>query len=274
MLKTGFHSQWTETSAFVCFVLVFFSCAEDPQPRLARPVVSTVGAESPPTEPRGGGAGTDQNDPLRSAVSSVRPGINDAYFREGALERYTGILEAESREVALHRDAIVDAIRLRNGMVVADIGAGTGLFTTELAKRVGDQGRVLAVDIVPSFLRRIEERVRAEGLSNVRVIKGEEGASGLREGAVDLAFLCNTYHHLEFPESYLQSLFDALRPGGTLVMVDFERIEGVTHPSLLRHVRAGKRTVIREVTGVGFVLVSEVEADFLEENYFLRFRRP
>ena len=274
MDETGSRLRWPKASAFVFFALVFAACEENPQSRLACPAVATAGAESPPSGPREGGAAKEQKHPSQPTEPSVRPGVNDPYFNEGALQRYTAILEAESREVVEHRDAIVDAIRLRKGMVVADIGAGTGLFTTELARRVGDEGRVLAVDIVPSFLRRIEERVRAQGLSNVRVIEGKERATGLPEASVDVAFLCDTYHHIEFPESYLQSLFDTLRPGGALILVDFERIEGVTHPSLLRHVRAGKGKVIREVTEVGFVLVSEGEADFLEENYFLRFRRP
>jgi ubiquinone/menaquinone biosynthesis C-methylase UbiE len=157
-------------------------------------------------------------------------------------------------------------------MVVADIGAGTGLFTTEIARRVGDQGAVLAVDIVPAFLDRIRGLVEAEQLTNVTVVQGEERATGLEDDSVDLAFMCDTYHHIEYPQTYMRSLFRTLRPGATLVLIDVERIEGETSPATLKHIRADKQTVIEEVSRVGFVL--ESETDLLEENYYLHFRRP
>jgi len=204
--------------------------------------------------------------------ASVRPGINAPYFAPDGFDRFAQVLEAESREVVAHRDEIVDAIGLREGMVVADIGAGTGLFTTEIAKRVGDQGAVLAVDIVPAFLDRIREQVEAEQLTNVTVVLGEERATGLEDASVDLAFMCDTYHHIEYPQAYMGSLFRTLRPGATLVLIDFERIEGTTSPAMLKHVRTDKQTVIEEVSRAGFVF--ESENDLLEENYYLRFVRP
>jgi len=216
-------------------------------------------AASPPTVPA-------------VAETSVRPGINDPYVQPNALDKFTRVLEAETREVAQHRDEIVDAIGLRRGMVVADIGAGTGLFVTEIAKRVGKRGTVFAVDIVPVFLERIRERAKAEGLTNVTAVQGEERATALEPDSVDLAFMCDTYHHIEFPQTYMRSLFRTLRPGATLVLIDFERIEGKTSPGILKHVRAGKQTVIEEAEQAGFVLDSETQ--LLEQNYYLRFRRP
>jgi predicted methyltransferase len=84
--------------------------------------------------------------------------------------------------------------------------------------------------------------------------------------------MCATYHHIEYPQAYMRSLLQTLRPGGTLVLIDFERIEGKTTPPILKHVRAGKETVIDEVSQAGFVLVSETE--LLEQNYYLLFARP
>ena len=204
--------------------------------------------------------------------SSVRPGINALYFHPDALDKYTRVLEAEHREVVQYRNQIINAIGLSEGMVVADIGAGTGLFTTEIAKRVGDDGAVFSVDIVPAFLDRIRERVKAALLTNVTVVLGEERATALDDASVDLAFMCDTYHHIEYPQTYMRSLFRTLRPGGALVLIDFERIEGKTTPAILRHVRADKQTVIDEVGQAGFVL--ESEAELLEHNYYLHFRRP
>jgi ubiquinone/menaquinone biosynthesis C-methylase UbiE len=203
---------------------------------------------------------------------SVKPGINDPYFRDDGLDRYTRILESETREIVRRSREIVDAIGLEQGMVVADIGAGTGLLTVEMAKQVGRWGIVFAVDIVPAFLERIRERARAEGLANVIVVRGEERATGLEPVSVDLAFMCDTYHHIEYPQAYLRSLFDTLRPGATLVLVDMKRPEGRSSPAVLRHVRAGKAIVIEELEQAGFILMSET--DLLEENYYLHFRRP
>ncbi len=165
--------------------------------------------------------------------SSVHPGINDPYFRPDGPERYRRILEAESREIVQRRSDIVDAIGLRTGMVVADIGAGTGLLTTEIAQRVGTRGQVYAVDIVPEFLDLIRSRAAEQGLRNVTVIQGEEKAAGLGPGSIDLAFMCDTYHHLEFPHAYMRSVFVSLRPGATLVLVDMKRVEGESSPGVL-----------------------------------------
>jgi len=204
--------------------------------------------------------------------SSVRPNVNAPYFEPNALDRYIPILEAERREVFRRRVEIVEAIGLREGMRAADIGAGTGVFTGEIAKRVGASGTVFAVDIAPDFLDRLRERVETEGLRNVTVVEGKERATGLASSSIDLAFMCSTYHHLEYPRTYMRSVLRALRPGGVLVLVDFERIEGETSLALLRHVRAGKETVVAEVQDAGFSF--EEETELLETNFFLRFRRP
>ena len=203
---------------------------------------------------------------------SVKPGINAPYFRDDGLDRYTRILEAETREIVRRRSDIVDAIGLEEGTVVADIGAGTGLLTIEMAKQVGQRGTVFAVDIVPAFLERIRERARTEGLGNIVVVRGEERATGLKPASLDLAFMCDTYHHIEYPETYMRSLFQALRQGAILVLVDMKRPEGRSSPAVLRHVRADKPAVIAEVEQAGFVFESEI--DLLRENYYLRFRRP
>jgi ubiquinone/menaquinone biosynthesis C-methylase UbiE len=223
--------------------------------------LSWIGCASTPAAPSG--ARRPQ------AESSVRPGVNDRYFEPGAAETWTGIFEGESREVSRHRDAIVARLGLTPGEVVGDVGAGTGLFSVPLSRAVGPTGRVYAVDIVPAFLERIARRTRAAGVSNVVTVLGEERSTGLPAASLDLAFLCNVYHHLEYPASYLRSVGAALAPGGRLVVIDFERIEGVTSPRMLRHVRAGKQTVIDEITRAGFRL--QREERFLKENYFLVF---
>ena len=96
----------------------------------------------------------------------------------------------------------------------------------------------------------------------------------LPRAAVQMAFVCDTYHHLEYHWAMLASLYKALEPGGDLVIVDFERVLGVSREWVLEHVRAGKDVVRAEVEGAGFVFVEELTLPGLEENYVLRFRRP
>lgn len=157
-------------------------------------------------------------------------------------------------------------------MAVADIGCGTGLFIEPMARAVGGTGRVYAVDIAPNFVRHVARRAEERGLDQVEVVVCTEDSVGLPEDSIDLAFTSDTYHHFEFPRSTLASIHRALRPGGQLVIVDFERIEGVSSEWILGHVRAGREVVIQEVEAAGFELVAEHLAEQLEDNYMLRFR--
>jgi SAM-dependent methyltransferase len=206
---------------------------------------------------------------------SVRPGINDKFLSpELDVDHWVETFEGESREIFRERDRILKVLPLSRGARVADIGAGTGLFTWPMATRVGATGRVYAVEISPNFAQRLREGSRQRRLAQVSVEDGGERSIGLPAASVDLAFLCDTYHHFEYPKAMLASIREALRPGGELVVIDFERIEGKTKNWLLKHVRAGKQVFQSEILAAGFVLVEEVEVDGLEENYMLRFRRP
>ncbi len=202
--------------------------------------------------------------------ASVRPGVNDKYYEDGAAQEWRTVFEGESREVASRRDEIVAALDLRPGLVVADVGTGTGLFVEPLARAIEPDGRLLAVDIVPGFLELVRARVAEWGLNNVELHQAQPRDVGLTPASVDLAFMCNVYHHVEYPQSFMRSVATALKPDARLVLVDFERIPGKTSPRMIKHVRADKATVIAEVEAAGFVLEEEIE--LLRENYVLRFR--
>ena len=92
--------------------------------------------------------------------------------------------------------------------------------------------------------------------------------------SIDVAFVCDTYHHFEYPTASVASLRDALKPGGRLVIIDFERIPGKTREWVLNHVRAGKEVFTKEIESVGFVKEKEVKVSGLKENYTLIFRSP
>jgi ubiquinone/menaquinone biosynthesis C-methylase UbiE len=202
--------------------------------------------------------------------ASVKPGINQAY-RGADYARWQASFETEGREVFEQRQRIIDALGIQSGMVVADVGAGTGAFSLPLARKVGAGGTVIAQDVAPEFIRGIELRARSEGLAQLRAVLGGERDARLPAGGVDLVFTSDTYHHFEYPQAMLASLHAALRPGGRLVVIDYERISGRSSPWILGHVRAGRETVIAEIEAAGFGLLRS--HDFLRENYFLEFRR-
>jgi predicted methyltransferase len=201
---------------------------------------------------------------------SVRPGVNDSYS-DADVQQWVERFEREGREIFDEREAIAAACGIRPGWDMADIGAGTGLFVPIFSDAVGPRGTVYAVDIVPEFIEHIREDV-ASGRANVEGVLCTERSVGLPEASIDLAFTCDTYHHFEYPRSSTSSIFDALRPGGILIVVDFERIPGESSEWILNHVRAGKDVVREEIESVGFRF--EEEIDLLESNYVLRFRRP
>lgn len=207
--------------------------------------------------------------------ASVKPGINERFLAEDLdVERFVGVFEVESREVALLRDEITASLGITLGSSLADVGAGTGLYLEPFAEAVGQSGTLYAVELSPGFVEHLTERAANEGLAQVRVVQCTEKDVSLPESSVDRAFVCDTYHHFEFPLSVLASLHRALRSGGELVILDFERIPGVSSDWILGHVRAGKDEVRAEVESAGFELLEEVEIEGLAENYVLRFRRP
>jgi ubiquinone/menaquinone biosynthesis C-methylase UbiE len=203
---------------------------------------------------------------------SVKPGINDP-FKDPDVKGFREKFEGESREVSAKRAEIVAACKVKSGMVVADVGAGTGLFTRLFAKEVGPDGQVYAVDIAPKFLEHVQKTSRQAGLKNVTPVLCNQDSVDLPPASVDLAFVCDTYHHFEFPERTLASLHRALKPGGRLVVIDFVRVPGKSSDWILNHVRAGQEVVEKEIAAAGFEKTGEVKG-LPTENYLVTFTRP
>lgn len=202
---------------------------------------------------------------------SVKPGINDSFVDPNAGE-YVERFEIESREVFNHRQAILRVCNVQPGQAVADIGAGTGLFTRLLSDAVGSEGQVIAVDIADNFLTHIRQTSEQLGQTNVRTILATAESTELAENSIDLAFICDTYHHFEYPQKTLASLHQALKPGGRIILIDFKRIPGISRQWTLDHVRAGQEVFEREITDSGFDKTREVSG-ILEENYMVEFTK-
>ena len=204
--------------------------------------------------------------------ASVQPGTNEHYLKpDMVVDDWVQRFERERREVYAHRDAIADAVGIETGMAVADVGAGTGLFVPLFAARVGSEGHVYAVDIVPQFAAHVRDRVAEAGLKQVSVVLSAERSITLPANSVDVVFLCNVYHHIEYPANVFASIRTALRPHGRLVIIDFERIPGTTKKWILSHVRVGSASLIKEIEAMGFGLEETLAIEGLEDNYMLRF---
>jgi ubiquinone/menaquinone biosynthesis C-methylase UbiE len=208
--------------------------------------------------------------PFEILAQGASPAINEQY-RDPDYSRWQRNLETEGREVYEKRLAIVDAVGPQLGQAIADVGAGTGLFTRLFAARVGPQGRVYAVDIAKAFVDGNLQRARAARLQNVVGIVSTQADTRLPDNSVDVAFVCDAYHHFEDPPAMLASIRRALRPGGALVVIDFERVPGTSPDWILKHVRAGKEDFRREIEAAGFRFAGE--AKLMRENYLLRFTR-
>jgi predicted methyltransferase len=120
---------------------------------------------------------------------------------------------------------------------------------------------------------RLAEQAAEAGLTNLETVVCPEDSVALPPASVDLVFIADTYHHFEYPAGTLASIHEALRPGGEMVVIDFERIPGESSEWVFEHVRAGKETVVGEIKGAGFELVAEPAAPYLADNYVLRFRK-
>jgi ubiquinone/menaquinone biosynthesis C-methylase UbiE/intracellular sulfur oxidation DsrE/DsrF family protein len=209
---------------------------------------------------------------LGAQEKSVKPGINDP-FQNPDVEKFAKTFEGESREVFSQREKVVRACALKPGAVIADIGAGTGLYTRLFAKAVGADGQVFAVDIAPKFVEHIQKTSREAGLKNVTPVLCNADSVDLPPNSLDVAFICDTYHHFEFPEKTMLSLHRALKPGGRVIVIDFHRVPGKSTDWVLNHVRAGQDVVEKEIASCGFKKTDEVK-ELLKENYFIVFTKP
>lgn len=199
---------------------------------------------------------------------SIHPGINKR-FDNPDVEGWIARFERDDREIYMRRDEVVSVLNLKPGMDVADIGAGTGFYTMLFAQKVGPDGTVYALDIAENFITYIEETAKELGLNNVKGIANPVDSTSLAPDSVDVVFLADTYHHFEYPYKMLESIHSALRPEGMVVLIDLERIEGVTSKFVLNMVRAGKGTFTDEFKNAGFELIEEVP--FSEKDYILKF---
>jgi len=174
-----------------------------------------------------------------------------------------------SRDAWQRPEAVLDFMGLPADARVADLGAGTGYFTMRLARRV-PRGQVLANDVEPDMVRYLGERAAREGLDNVIPIQGKPDDPALPE-AVDVAFMCNVAHHIEDRTEYFRKLAAQLRPGGRVVVVDFEKDAPDDVPGPPPAMRVAKDALVAELVRAGFELV-RTDGDILPHQYIVELR--
>ncbi|EAQ98037.2 class I SAM-dependent methyltransferase [Congregibacter litoralis] len=205
--------------------------------------------------------------------SASRDGIGKFYMGREISHvmghRGAGWLERPERERQERTDLLITRLPISPGDKVADIGAGTGFFSFPIAKRV-PEGRVYAVDIQPEMLAMLEERKNAMKLANVESVLGSETSPNLPSGAIDLAFIVDAYHEFSYPREMGLALFDALRAGGKLVLIEY-RSEDPSVPIKTLH-KMSEDQARREMAAIGLEWVRT--EDYLPQQHVLIFEKP
>lgn len=132
-------------------------------------------------------------------------------------------LERPERGSEENPDLALDALGIRPGMVVADIGAGTGYMSLRIAKRVGPTGKVYANDLQPDMLRRLRENAARAKIANIETVLGEEADPKLPPGQMDLVLLVDVYHEFSEPQKMLRKIRETLKPDGRLVLLEYRK---------------------------------------------------
>jgi predicted methyltransferase len=181
-----------------------------------------------------------------------------------------GWLERQDRD---HEQRPADVIRtmgLRDGDVVADVGAGTGYFTRPMARAVAPSGTVYAVDIQPEMIALLERNVEKAGLTNVVAVLGTGDDPKLPRASLDWILLVDVYHELQQPKAMLARMREALKPTGKVALIEY-RLEGLSAVHILEEHRMSPKQALAEWEPAGFRLVKRHE--FLPTQHFFVFEK-
>ncbi|MCX2741724.1 class I SAM-dependent methyltransferase [Pontibacter anaerobius] len=177
-------------------------------------------------------------------------------------------LERESREEQDKASVAIENMGLRPNSVVADIGAGVGYYTFRIAPKMPN-GKVYAIDVQDEFVAALKERAAERGLTNVEVVKGGSQSINLPENLLDLAFMVDVYHELEYPKEMLQDIHRALKPDGILLLLEYRAEDPDVQVKELH--KMSVEQITKELGANGFELHRQV--DMLPRQHFLMFRK-
>src|SRR5512145_1172583 len=159
-------------------------------------------------------------------------------------------LERTERETQERPQLVIDALEIEPGQTVADLGAGSGYYSFRIAPLVGPKGKVLAIDIEPAMLDVVAQRARREHVANIATIRSSARDPNLAPRSVDLLFMVDVYHELEYPHEMLTKVRAALKPGGRVALIEY-RAEDPEVAIKPVH-KMSEQQVRREMAAAGF----------------------
>jgi predicted methyltransferase len=190
----------------------------------------------------------------------VATDANQRYQTAEGRKTIAASLGNPERDATERPQELVDAMALKPGTTVADIGTGVGYMLPYLSRAVGPSGRVMAEDIFDDFLNVAKQRAADQKLANVALVKGTETDPRLADNSVDVILALDSYHHYNYPEKMLAAFVQALRPGGRLVVVEYyKRPNAMPGGDAVKHIRLDEPDLVREIERNGFRKVSEHE---------------
>lgn len=186
--------------------------------------------------------------------------------------------ETKARDAWQQPDRVMDALGVKDGSVVGDIGAGGGYFTFHLARRVGPTGKVYAVDILEEEVKKIRERAQSEKLEQVEAILGAKDDPKLPAERLDAVLIVNAYHEMREHDAMLRAVFRALKPGGVLAIIDAPAPAGEAREKYYERHRIPESFVREDAARDGFRFVRREPGfhspDRDRDYFFLIFRKP
>ena len=180
---------------------------------------------------------------------------------------YIAMLENPQRDSEQKPDEVIAALDLKPGETVADIGAGSGYFAFRFARKLGDSGRVYAVDVNADMILHMNRTIRDKRVRNVTTILSAPDDPLLLDASINRFFICNTWHHLQNRTRYMALMKKMLKPGGQIIIIDYKKRQLPVGPP--PEMKMTRREVIAELEAGGFKLVKDHKC--LENQYFLIF---
>lgn len=205
--------------------------------------------------------------PAAAGAQTRPPTMEEMHRLHQNPKEYIATLDDPARDAYQKPHEVVIALGLKDGDVVADIGAGSGYFSFRFARHVGPSGRVYAIDVSPDMILHMNRRARDLGVENLRALLVPPDDPLLPAHSVDHIFICDTWHHIADHAQYLARLREALKPGSDVTIIDFQKKP--TPVGSPPEMRIAREDVIREFERNGFRLARE--HTFLPYQYFLVF---
>ena len=206
-------------------------------------------------------------------VAQTQPGVHPVSGR-----RYAGVmgwqgaqwLDRPEREMEEEPQRAIEALGIQRGQIVADVGAGSGYMTIRMSQRVGPTGRVYANDIQPEMLQMLDARLKKEKITNVTLVQGGIDDPKLPPDTLDLILMVDVYHEFSEPQKMLKAMYQSLKPGGRLVLLEYRK-EDPSIPIRLEH-KMSVQEARQELQAEGFEFV-RVDGR-LPRQHILIFSRP